>query len=239
MNTFKLFFFFCILILSINFSFAGVKMDISQCNKQHGYTEIREIEYDKLCYNPKTKISYYMSADKKYMSFYLEDIYCGYNCDFNGKNCRWGVCNTSDCNVDKGYKLQLISINNQKKEWRCVNPETKLSYFLNKERNTRLFYYNGYSCGTNCDDDGKNCDFEESSLYPLTGICNPEDCPKNYSPAPYGYCKKNTSNRLIFKDKEGKFRSKAVKSAKLGVQLSIETVEMIITVIPKILFNKY
>ena len=140
------------------------------CNKNAGYTQIK----DNKCYNPTTKLSYdigYTFAShkkskttyKEYYVFFLDDNRCGKNCDYDGKNCESGICNIDNCARYAGYT--------QIKNETCYNPKTKMGYSLDG-----AFYRentNGYwgSCGKNCDIYGRNC---------KEGGCHPLRCSKGF-----------------------------------------------------------
>jgi len=155
---------------------------LSYCNKQAGYTKIR----NGLCYNEKTGFSYdskhdlYKETDK-----YKNKSYCGTNCDINtGKHCQKGVCDISDC--AKGYsQFKVIDAT-----WQCYNPTSKLSYCIAPFYNyARESYNNGYKCGINCDFDGRHCQ---------KGICNLLDCAKGYTKFASGECV-NPQTKLSYK----------------------------------------
>ena len=130
------------------------------------------------CYIPKTNLSY-----DKYNSFFSEYYYCGFDCDYDGRNCKGGVCNIADC--AKGYT--------EIKKGKCYNPEL-LIYYEPINHNNTYFYYgdNADYCGFNCTFDGRNC---------RKGICNIEDCPDGYKYIRGGSCY----------DRFGKTKEKTIK----------------------------
>ncbi len=149
MRTFFVILIVLYMLLGLSFSsFAEI-----QCNKEAGYTEIKNNK----CYNPKTLLSYQNGR------FYYNDKYCGDDCDFEGRNCRYGICNAADC--AKGYTFKLVN-----NEYMCNNSKLSLSYTKNDSKNK--FYYNDEYCGINCDFEGRNCRY---------GICNAADCAKGYT----------------------------------------------------------
>ena len=103
----------------------------------------------------------------------INDNVCGYGCDKDGKNCKYGYCNVSDCNKAKGYvglSYRNAGKITYKGEMLCYNPNTKLSY--ESEKNGKVkFYKDGYWCGDNCDLDGGNC---------KQGFCNAAHCNQEY-----------------------------------------------------------
>jgi len=186
------------------------------CNVKNGYTSIsstgKGLNYKVVCLNKSTNMSYSVYSDYNITSFFINNIYCGENCNINGQNCKRGLCNVNDCDIEHGF----ISLNLEYKRgyygttnrhWVCHNPNRNLSYFKNGQNKT--FYYNQYVCGYNCDYQGKNCAYEEND--DRIGICNPEDCPKGYAPET-GYCKKIKGKKLLYKNKAGKFKNEALKS---------------------------
>jgi len=199
-----------------------IPKDVSECNAQYGYTQIKEIGYRNLvCHNPNNNMSYYYTkfstsrGSTENYTFYLNGNVCGSDCDFEGKNCIWGICNVSSCDKTHGYtELELEKTNSKNKLWLCRKKGTKLSYRpVNSKIAVNVFYYNGVECGSDCDMNGKNCVYEPG-LYSKIGICNPEDCPKGYI-IQQGYCKNPATNELFYKDKDGKFKSDDVRSKKV------------------------
>lgn len=138
----------------------------------------------KVCHNPQTGISY-ENAYGDVFYFYKDGIYCGNNCDYDGKNCQKGFCNVNNCNKEKGY-TQLIKINDKYENMYCYNPKTHLAYRSNDIAESiggdKVFYYNNEKCGYSCDFDGKNCRYG--------GVCNISDCDtlKGYTEIKDGKC---------------------------------------------------
>ncbi len=128
----------------------GSKCNIGICSVTDcaaGYTELKE----STCYNPKTLLSY------KNTTFYHNGYECGKECDYNGRNCKIGICSVTDCAANY----------TELKNGNCYNPQTLLSY---KSGN---FYYKGHYCGRDCDiKDGSKCNI---------GICNASDCAAGYT----------------------------------------------------------
>ena len=125
--------------------------EVNKCATDKGYTQLKQIEKQMGCYNPNTHISY--TSDK---TFYIDNMECGENCDFDGKNCKYGK-SCYDCDKDKGYT--------QKKSGRCFNPKTQISY------EGKNYYSNNKLCGYNCDINGENCQ---------NGACFADECMKKY-----------------------------------------------------------
>ena len=101
--------------------------NVEDCPKDKGYTKLQQGDgyiwsYFR-CYNPKTKISY-EESDSGVTSFYLNGKECGRGCDYEGKNCKSGVCNIKDCPIDKGYT--------QIKDRECYNPNILKEKKLNQ-----------------------------------------------------------------------------------------------------------
>ena len=126
------------------------------CNKEAGYTKIKNNE----CNNPNTKLSYKISYDydkeqkvyNEVYNFFYDGAYCGTNCDYDGKNCQKGFCNANNCAQNAGYT--------QIRKDECYNPNTKISYNSNGSFSKEYSY-----CGKNCDINGRNC--KEGGCYPL------------------------------------------------------------------------
>ncbi|MBQ7449868.1 hypothetical protein IJS77_00495 [bacterium] len=131
----------------------------SYCDKENGYTQIKELEKSYGCYNPKTHISYTFGMKfgaKK--DFYINDKFCGSDCDSDGKNCSYGnTCSAAACETENGYT--------EIKDSACYNPSTHISYSGNE------FYLNGKLCGYDCDINGRNC---------KTGACYADECNRKY-----------------------------------------------------------
>ena len=53
----------------------------------------------------------------------------------------------------------------------------------------------------------------------MIGICNPNDCPQGYEPH-CGWCKEVNGEKLIYKDKDGKFKSEKMRSAMYNIQMA-------------------
>jgi len=201
--------------------------NVSDCNVKYGYTQIKEIGYHNfVCHNPDTDISYYYSkfstshGSTGNYTFYLNGNICGTDCDFNGQNCKWGICNISNCDTKNGYtELELEKTNSKNKLWICHKKDTNLSYRpVNTNSATNVFYYDGLKCGIDCDMNGKNCAYDSGGLYPMTGICNSEDCPKGHT-IQQGYCKNPDTKELFYKDIDGKFKSDDARSKKVDQEM--------------------
>ena len=146
-----------------NCDFNGINCKIGYCNPsycdaQKGYTQIKELEKSYGCYNPKTHLSYTFGKHSAKKDFYIDDEYCGGDCDLDGKNCSYNnACSVSECAENNGYTEIIDS--------KCYNPTTHISYSGNK------FYLNNVLCGYNCDINGKNC---------KTGACYADECNRKY-----------------------------------------------------------
>ena len=191
------------------------------CNRKNGYTKLTTIGVGinsaLVCKNPNTLLAY--SAYSKFgPNFYIDDVACGVNCNIDGTNCQsGGICNIADCNREAGY-TQFIKTNNGE-HYICYNPNKNLGYWNTYKKGYRYFFYNGYKCGLNCDFNGKNCEYETGSNA-MTGICNIDDCPSGYTIF-NGYCKKPDGKKLLYKDKDGKFKNADVRDFKYGAQMGV------------------
>ena len=138
----------------------------------------------KVCHNPQTGISYENNHNTM-VFFYKDGVYCGYNCNLDGTNCKNGFCNVNRCNREKGY-TQLIKIDDKYEEMYCYNPKIYLAYrssdIAESIGGDKVFYYNNEKCGYSCDFDGKNCRYG--------GVCNISDCDrtKGYTEIKKGKC---------------------------------------------------
>lgn len=209
---------------------------VSDCNAQYGYTQVKEIGYRNfVCHNPNTNMSYYYSkfmtsyGSTESSTFYLNGNVCGSDCDYDGKNCKWGICNVLSCEKENGYtELEIENTKYKEKHFLCHKKGTKLSYFpVNRKNTDKYFYYDGQKCGSDCDMDGRNCVYESGGLYPMVGICNPEDCPQGYV-IQQGYCKNPDTNELFYKDKDGKFKSDDVRSKNVDKEMKKRLIQLYI-----------
>ena len=207
---------------------------VSDCKTQYGYTQMKEIGYRNfVCHNPNTNMSYHYSkfttshGSTESTTFYLNGNVCGTDCNYDGKNCKWGICNITSCNLEYGYtELEPEKTKSQKKFPLCHKKGTKLSYRpVNSNRAVNVFYYDGMKCGSDCDMDGRNCVYEGSGLYPMIGICNPIDCPQGYT-VQQGYCKNSDTNELFYKDKDGKFKSDNERSKKIDRKMREKYIQL-------------
>ena len=134
----------------------GKNCKSGNCNekeiKDNGYTEIKSGKF----YNPNTKLSF-SSKD-----FYIDEKWCGKDCNIDGTNCKSGVCNVKEC--ENGYT--------EIKDNMCYNPKINLSYKPGKGSLSSLFYINDKYCGSDCNPDGTNC---------RMGSCNIKECQKGYT----------------------------------------------------------
>lgn len=202
-------------VCGINCDMNGKNCEIgdctSLCSEKDGF-----IQKNDKCYNPKTHLAYTNNYDIEYnklvlksVSFWLNDEYCGANCDYDGQNCSSGHCNISSCNVQKGYtQLKLFKNNKGDDKLICYNPSEKRGYFQ-YSKDYKQFYVNGYRCGRNCDYDGRNCAVDNEVRYgDFIGICNVQDCPNGYKIVPdvfkaHGFCgKEGKSIVLLGADKK-------------------------------------
>ncbi len=193
--------------------------DVSGCSIANGYSVfmIKKINNSShlVCYNPNTEMAYSAYSNYNIVSFYLDSVVCGQDCDYDGTNCRsGGLCSFATCNQNEGF-TEFIR---QDKTYLCYNPSKKLGYWITYFKGRKQFFYDGKRCGLNCDYNGKNCEYESGSS-PMVGICNPEDCPQGYY-VQQGYCRKQGSDKLLYKDKDGKFKSASVRDFKYGVQMT-------------------
>ena len=226
-----------------NGSVCGIKCDMngkncevgnctSVCSEKDGY-----IQKNDKCYNPKTGLSYTNNYEVKNnkliltdVSFWVNDEYCGKNCDYLGQNCSSGFCNIASCNIQKGYtQLKPIKNDRGRSGMLCYNPSEKRGYFQysNGYKQFKQFYINDHRCGTNCDDDGRNCAVGSEVRYGnLIGICNVQDCPNGYKIVPdhfsaYGFCSKG--NRLtVFMGADKKFHSASKTQTVNGIKNGVE-----------------
>lgn len=67
--------------------------NVNNCPIDKGFTEIRRGR----CYNPKNELSY------DFEKFYLYNTPCGKDCDWDGKNCKEGICNIENCKLDSSF----------------------------------------------------------------------------------------------------------------------------------------
>jgi len=198
------------------------------CNEKEGY-----IQKNDKCYNPKTGLSYINNYEVKgnklilkSVSFWLNDEYCGENCDYTGQNCISGICNIASCNVQKGYN-QLKAIKDKKDSiMLCYNPSAQRGYYQ-LANGTKQFYVNGYKCGRNCDYDGQNCAVGNEVRYGnLIGICNVQDCPSGYKIVPdvfkvYGFCAKE-GKATVFMGADKKFHLASKTQIFNGIKSGVE-----------------
>lgn len=84
--------------------------NVNNCPIEKGFTEIRQGR----CYNPKNELSY------DFEKFYLHSTPCGKNCDWDGKNCKEGICNIENCPKGNGYTIFHTDGNG------CYNPNTRV-----------------------------------------------------------------------------------------------------------------
>jgi hypothetical protein len=193
---------FIILIFPFGNAF-GNAFEECECNSDAGYVEIKREKpayytnnFKITCYNSKTLLSYEIISScsskngKNYTSrsFYYDGLYCGYNCDFEGKNCEIGICNVSECSPDyvqfKKYNFlpSNFPVIKEKSDYypfapfaeyselferekvmpACYNPQIDLAYTV-KSKDMVVFATNNEICGYNCDANGKNCKI---------GVCN-------------------------------------------------------------------
>ena len=123
------------------------------------------------CKNPSTFVKNQTKEYGKPMC--INGNVCGYGCDSNGRNCKIGYCNVSDCDKAKGYvELSYSPATSiaSKGEMLCYNPNTKLSYTSEKSGKV-YFFKDGFLCGENCDYDGGNCE---------QGLCSAAQCNQAY-----------------------------------------------------------
>ena len=203
--------------------------NVKDCDIKNGYTQLKVTGKhmsadDAICYNPKTDLAYSVYSEYNYVEFYKNNIHCGENCDIDGKNCIWGICNVENCDIENGFtelnkEKELGFFGPVKEHWVCNKPSLNLSYFPTSKGTYKTFYYKEYFCGRNCDTEGKNCEYEEGSR-PGIGICNPEDCPKGYEPS-IGLCKKINGKKLLYKDKDGKFKNEDIRGAKQTLEMGV------------------
>ena len=217
-----------------------IPKDVSECNTKYGYTQTIKIGRDNnlACHNPKTGISYFYKklitsyGSTESYSFFKNGKYgpeyIGSDCDFEGKNCTYDV-RSDGSNCAKEYGYTEVEFEKEKKNDKlllCHKKGTELSYRPVSKNNagvnifgwTNQFYYNGLRCGLDCDMNGRNCAYDSYGNYPMTGICNPEDCPQGYV-VQQGYCKNPDTNELFYKDKDGNFKSDDVRSKKLDAEM--------------------
>ena len=153
----------------------------TNCNQKEGYTQLKYIKgKGQSCYNPNTKMAYYGKT------YFLNDKKCGYDCNYDGKNCKKGACFSEYCNAQKGY----TQIKELEKSYGCYNPDTRISYDADK-----IFYLDSEKCGVGCDFDGKNCNNGESCV--ITDICN---AAKGYTQIKSGRCY-NPQTQISYEDK--------------------------------------
>ena len=180
-------------------------IELSDCAE--GYTQI----LDGQCYNPITKLSY------KNSDFYYEGHYCGKDCDYDGRNCKEGICNVSDC-MDGYNEFLLTSYRTSTypsdlttrnfdtifidvfKHYTnisnsiltipsCYNPNLDLAYIKENKygRETTFFSKENQICGINCNKEGRKC---------KTGLCNVKDCPKGYNYYE-GACRNEKTGKIL------------------------------------------
>ena len=94
------------------------------------------------CKNPKTSLSYRNYEQDTSTYFSLNDIWCGNDCNFDGTNCKRGLCDKKEI-IKYGYT--------EIKDKKFYNPKTNLSFAGDD------FYLNNIPCGSKCNFDGTNC----------------------------------------------------------------------------------
>ena len=181
----------------MDFDSCGKECDFNGKNCKEGICScvpnyiLKRKTYEPRCYNsPDNSLSYRKSPHiNQNLEFYKYDDYCGFDCDYDGRNCKGGVCNIADC--AEGYT--------EIKNGRCYNPQNSLSYIPHEK--VKVFYLNEKECGQNCDYAGKNCE---------KGVCNKIYCPKieGYTQLKNGNCYNPTtklsydSNRNFYIEEE-------------------------------------
>ena len=145
------------------YSYVGKQnADNMNCPENKGYKALN----DRICYNSATRLSYFVANELGERFFSKNNVQCGVNCDYDGRNCSRGICSLEDCAKDKGYTELILEEKNQRGF--CYAPKIGLSYTIYD----KIKYYdrNGVSCGKNCDYDGRNCS---------EGNCYIDDCARD------------------------------------------------------------